>query len=403
VVFLGVDWAEEHHDICLLDGEGNRLEKARVPEGIEGVRRIHALVANHVEEPGEVVVGIETDRGLLVGSLVGAGYEVYAVNPLAVNRYRERHGVSRAKSDKADAKLLADLVRTDRHNHRQVRGDSEQALAVRVLARAHQAQIAARQRQANQLRNTLREFYPAALEIVGTDLDSKLSVALLSAAPTPAAGRKLSRAQIRSALSRAGLQRNLDEKSAAIQQQLRAEQLEAPAVVAQAFGAIVSGAVKVIRALNDEISDLEAELTASFEAHPDAEIIRSLPGLGVVLGARVLSEFGDDRNRYANAKCRKNYAGTSPITRASGTQKVVLARFVRNRHLADATYLWAFCSLTHSAGARRYYDMRRAHGANHHQALRALGNRLVGILHGCLRYEQNYSEVVAWGEAALAA
>jgi len=403
VVFLGVDWAEEHHDVCLLDSEGNRLEKARVPEGIEGVRRIHALVANHAEEPGEVAVGIETDRGLLVGALIGAGYQVYAVNPLAVSRYRERHGVSRAKSDKADAKLLADLVRTDRHNHRQVRGDSEAALAIRVLARAHQGQIAARQRQAHQLRNTLREFYPAALDILGTDLDSRMAVALLSKAPTPAAGRKLSRAQIRSSLAAAGLQRNLEEKAALIQQQLREEQLEAPPVLAQAFGAIVSSAVKVIRALNAEISDLEAELTASFEAHPDAEIIRSLPGLGVVLGARVLAEFGDDRTRYATAKCRKNYAGTSPITKASGTQKVVLARFVRNRHLADATYLWAFCSLTHSAGARRYYDTRRANGANHHQALRALGNRLVGLLHGCLRYGQNYSEVVAWGESALAA
>jgi transposase len=403
VVFLGIDWAEEHHDICLLDGEGNRLERARVPDGIEGVRRIHTLVANQAVAPGEVVVGIETDRGLLVGALIGAGYQVYAVNPLAVNRYRDRHAVSGAKSDHADAMVLADLVRTDRHKHRQVRGDSEQALAIRVLARAHQAQIAARQRQANQLRNALREFYPAALEILGTDLDSKMAVALLSIAPTPAAGRKLSRAQIRSALSRAGLRRNLDAKAAVIQHQLREEHLEAPVAVAHAFGAIVSGAVKVIRALNDEISDLEAELTASFKAHPDAEIIRSLPGLGVVLGARVLAEFGDDRARYANAKCRKNYAGTSPITKASGKQKVVLARFVRNRHLADATYLWAFCSLTNSPGARRYYDTRRANGANHHQALRALGNRLVGILHGCLRYQQGYSEVMAWGESALAA
>jgi transposase len=403
MVFLGVDWAEEHHDICLLDADGNRLEKARVPEGIEGVRRIHALVANHAEEPGEVAVGIETDRGLLVGALIGAGYHVYAVNPLAVNRYRERHAVSRAKSDKADAKLLADLVRTDRHNHRQVRGDSEEALAIRVLARAHQSQIAARQRQANQLRNTLREFYPAALEILGTDLDSNMAVALLSKAPTPTAGRKLSRAQIRSALATAGLQRNLDDKAALIQQQLREVQLEAPPLVAQAFGTIVSSGVKVIRALNQEISAVEVELNASFEAHPDAEIIRSLPGLGTVLGARVLAEFGDDRTRYANAKSRKNYAGTSPITKASGTQKVVLARFVRNRHLADATYLWAFCSLTHSPGARCYYDTRRASGANHHQALRALGNRLVGVLHGCLRYGQNYSEVTAWGESALAA
>jgi transposase len=403
VVFLGVDWAEEHHDVCLLDGEGNRLEKARVPEGIEGVRRIHALVANHAEEPSDVAVGIETDRGLLVGALVGAGYQVYAVNPLAVNRYRERHAVSRAKSDKADAKLLADLVRTDRYNHRLVRGDSQAALAVRALARAHQAQIAARQRQANQLRNTLREFYPAALQILGTDLDSKLAAALLSKAPTPTAGRKLSRAQIRSALTTAGLQRNLDEKAALIQQQLREEQLEAPPLMAKAFGAIVSSAVPLIRAFNEQISDLEAELTTSFEVHPDAEIIRSLPGLGVVLGARVLAEFGDDRTRYANAKSRKNYAGTSPITKASGTQKVVLARFVRNRHLADATYLWAFCSLTASPGARRFYDTRRANGANHHQALRALGNRLVGLLHGCLRYGHKYSEVMAWGDSALAA
>jgi transposase len=402
VVFLGVDWAEEHHDVCLLDGEGNRLEKARVPEGIEGVARIHALVANHAE-PGEVVVGIETDRGLLVGALVGAGYQVYAVNPLAVNRYRERHGVSRAKSDKADAKLLADLVRTDRHNHRQVRGDSEEAVAIRALARAHQAQIWARQRQTNQLRNTLREFYPAALDIAGTDLYGKTAVALLSIAPTPAEGRKLSRAQIRSALARGGLQRNLDEKAAKFQQRLREEQLEAPAAVAHAFGAIVSSAVKLIVVYNDEIAALEAELTSSFEAHPDAEIIRSLPGLGSVLGARVLSEFGDDRTRYASPKCRKNYAGTSPITRASGKQKIVLARFVRNRHLADAIHWWAFCAMNTSTGARDYYDSRRANGLTHDGALRAVGNRLVGVLHGCLRYGQNYSEDRAWGGSALAA
>ncbi len=403
MVFLGVDWAEEHHDVCLIDNEGNKLENARVPEGIEGVRRIHALVANHIAEPSELVVGIETDRGLLVGALVGAGYQVYAVNPLAVERYRDRHTVSRAKSDKADAKLLADLVRTDRHNHRQVRGDTPEVLAIRALARAHQSQIATRQREANRLRNALREYYPAALTILGTDLDSKMSVSLLSAAPTPAQGRKLARGQVRSVLSNAGLQRRLDEKAADIQQQLREEQLEAPAPVAKAFGAIVAGAVKVIRALNEEIADLEAELTASFEAHPDAEIIRSLPGLGVVLGARVLGEFGDDQTRYADAKCRKNYAGTSPITRASGKQKVVLARFVRNRHLADAIYWWAFCSLTRSAGARRYYDTQRARGANNNQALRALGNRLVGILHGCLRYRQNYSEAVAWEEISVAA
>jgi hypothetical protein len=125
-------------------------------------------------------------------------------------------------------------------------------------------------------------------------------------------------------------------------------------------------------------------------------VVRSLPGLGTVLGARVLGEFGDEPNRYATPKCRKNYAGTSPITRASGTKTAVLARHVRNHRLADAIYLWAFASLNASPGARAYYDARRGAGEGHHQALRALGNRLVGLLHGCLEHHSLYDENIAW-------
>ena len=125
-------------------------------------------------------------------------------------------------------------------------------------------------------------------------------------------------------------------------------------------------------------------------------MVRSLPGLGTVLGARVLGEFGDEPDRYATAKSRKNYAGTSPITRASGTKRVVLARHVRNQRLADAIYLWAFAALTAIPGARAFYDARRAAGDTHHAALRALGNRLVGILHGCLAHHTVYDETTAW-------
>jgi Transposase IS116/IS110/IS902 family len=125
-------------------------------------------------------------------------------------------------------------------------------------------------------------------------------------------------------------------------------------------------------------------------------VVRSLPGLGTIPGARVLGEFGDEPDRYATAKCRKNYAGTSPITRASGTRRVVLARYARNQRLADAIYLWAFAALTASPGARACYDARRAAGDTHHQSLRALGNRLTGILHGCLTNHTVYSETTAW-------
>jgi transposase len=142
---------------------------------------------------------------------------------------------------------------------------------------------------------------------------------------------------------------------------------------------------------------LETDLADRFDQHPDAEIIRSLPGLGMILGARVLGEFGDDPNRYVDAKSRKNYAGTSPITKASGKSHVVLARYARNRRLADACYLWAFAAITVSPGARAFYDQHRAGGDTHNQALRALANRLVGILHGCLRHRTLYDEHTAWG------
>ena len=153
----------------------------------------------------------------------------------------------------------------------------------------------------------------------------------------------------------------------------------------------------VLQTLKTQILELRTELERSFEGHPDAEIITSLPGLSSVLGARVLAEFGDDRTRYADARARRSYAGTAPITRASGTRKVVLARVARNKRLADACYHWAFSSLRTSPGARAFYDRQRTSGKTHHQALRALGNRWVGILHGCLEHRERYREDIGWG------
>jgi transposase len=395
MVFVGHDWAETHHDVFVEDGQGKRLAKARLPEGVEGVARFHELVAPFVEEPSEVVIATETDRGLFIGALVAAGYTVVAVNPMSTARYRERHSTSGAKSDPGDARALAELARTDRHNHRPVAGDSDLAEAVKVLARAHQGLVWSRQRQLNQLRSTLREFYPAALAAFD-ELGSPDALAVLALAPTPTLGRRLSQSKIASALRRAGRQRRIDERSVEIQQALRSPQLEAPKVIADAMGASATALMAVIVELTTQIARLETELAERFEQHPDAKIIRSLPGVGMIIGARVLGEFGDDPNRYADAKSRKNYAGTSPITKASGTRKVVLARYARNRRLADACYLWAFTALNASPGARAFYDQHRAAGDTHHRALRAVANRLVGILHGCLRYHTPYDEHTAW-------
>lgn len=402
VIFIGNDWAEAHHDVELEDLEGRCLARRRLPEGIAGLSTLHALIADHLGEdgdPAEVMIGIETDRGPWVQALVAAGYTVYAVNPLQVARYRERHGVSGAKSDPGDAHVLAELVRLDREHHRPIAGDSALAEQIKILARSHQNMIWARQRQSNSLRSMLREYYPAALVAFGEDLAGRDALAVLAIAPDPEAGRRLSISKITATLRRAGRQRNLPATATRIQDALRTEHLTAHPGVMDAYAAATGALVAVLTTLCAQEQVLAEAVEAGFGQHPDAEIYRSQPGLGPVLGARVLAEFGDDPARYADAKARKNYAGTSPITRASGTKRVVLARHVRNRRLADALYQQAFCALTSSPGARAYYDAHRTRGATHHQALRALGNRLVGILHGCLSHHRSYDESIAWPKA----
>ena len=398
MIFVGVDWAEDHHDVCVMAQDGAVLGKRRVPDSVAGIGELHELVSKHGQDDEAVVVGIEIDRGLVVTALLAAGYRVFAINPMASSRYRDRHAVSGAKSDPGDAKVLADLVRTDRHNHRPIAGDTELVEGVKLLARAHQSAIWGRQRQLNGLRSALREYYPAALVAFGTDLSNGDALEVLSLAPTPELGRTLSLSKIASALRRGGRTRNVERRSEEIQTALRAEYLEASGVIANAYGTVARSAVQLVASFSREIALLEEALSEHFEQHPDAKIVRSLPGMGTVLGARVLGEFGDDRTRFSGPKSRKNYAGTSPITKASGHSRVVLARFARNHRLGDACDQWAFCSITRSPGARRYYDELRARGKTHRQALRQLANRLVGILHACLEDGTLYEETIAWRE-----
>jgi len=402
MIFVGVDWAEAHHDVCVMDEEGTVLARKRVADSLSGVRELHALVASHLRDDGDVndvVVGIEKDRGLIVRALIAADYKVYAVNPLASARYRERHHVSGAKSDPGDAKVLADLVRTDRHNHREVAGDSNLAEAMKILARSHQNAIWSRQRQANALRSSLKDYFPAALLAFGNDLDSMDATAILAIAPTPAIARTLSRSKIESALRRGGRKRNIESRAAAIQDALREEQLSQPPILENAYGITTKATVAVIVSMNAVIAELESALSEHFDQHPDAKIIHSLPGMGMKLGARVLGEFGDDPNRYRDAKSRKNYAGTSPVTKTSGRSRVVHARHSRNKRLADALDQWAFCSTNWSPGANAYCDELKSRGKHHRKATRQLANKWVGILHACLENGTLYDEEIAWPTA----
>ena len=397
MLFVGDDWAEDHHDIELQDEQGRVLARARLPEGIAGITRLHALIGQFAgpdTEPGEVAVGIETDRGLWVTALRAAGYTVYAINPRQVARYRERHGTSGAKSDKGDSHTLADMVRTDSHQLRPVAGDSPEAEAIKVAARAHQTLIWERSRHLLRLRAALRDYFPAALEAFD-DLAAPDTLELLATTPDPASAARLTTGQITAALTRAR-RRGVPAKAAAIAAALRSEQLHQPQPVTGAYAATVRSLTVIIAALNGEIANMERQVTACFRGHPHAAIYLSQPGTAEVLGARQLGEFGDDPHRYASAKARKNYAATSPVTRQSGKKKIVMARFIRNDRLADALHRQAQSALRASPGARAYYDEQRDRGLDHDAALRALSNRLVGILHGCLKTGTPYNEATAW-------
>lgn len=395
-IYCGVDWAEAHHDIALVDEQGRLLVKQRIADDVSGFSALTALLAEHcgTHEFTPVDIGIETDRGLLVAALRAAGHVVVPINPKAVSRYRDRHSVSGAKSDPGDALILAQIMRTDREVHRALPDDSEAVQVLKVLARAHQDAVWARQQTANQLRSLLREFFPAALQAFPS-LHSRTALTVLAAAPDPTRAAALTRANLTDLLHAAGRGTRPTE-AARLHELLTTEQLHQPTAVEHAMGLAVAAQVTRLAADDQAVRDLEQALAPAFESHPDAEIIDSLPGLGLVLGARVLSEFGDDRSRWPDVASRRCYAGTAPITRASGKGRVVLARFVRNRRLADACYLWAFSALTKSPGARTYYDRRRAHGDTHNKALRRLANKLLSQLHHCLETGHAYDETLAW-------
>ena len=398
LLFAGDDWAQDHHDVELMDAAGRVLARKRLPEGVAGMARLHELIGQQLGEDdaggSEVVIGIETDRGPWAAALTAAGYAVFAVNPLQASRYRARHGVSGAKSDAGDAHMLADMVRTDSHQLRAVAGDSPEAGAVKVVARAHKTLIWERTRQVQRLRHQLREYFPAALEAFG-DLDAPDALELLGRAPDPARAAKLTRAQVSAAL-KCARRRDIPGKATAIITALRSAQLGQPPAISAAYAVTVRSLIAVITTLNEQVKALQGQVEEHFGRHPDAEIYRSQPGMGAITGARVLGELGDDPHRYATAKARKNYAATSPITRASGKKKVVAARFIHNDRLVDALNSQAFAALKASPGARALYDDLRARGTEHNDALRRVANRLVGILHGCLKTRTLYDEATAW-------
>jgi transposase len=324
---------------------------------------------------------------------------------MAVARYRDRHSVAGRKSDHGDAVVLANVLRTDLHAHRPLPADSELAQAIAVLARAQQDAVWDRTTAHNKLRSHLRGYFPGFLGAFGAARGGIMrpeARAILAAAPDPASAAKLTTAQLRALLKKAGRVRGIDAEAQRLREALRTGQMRQLPLVEQAMGRQTLALLRQLDAACASADDLEQAAAESFNQHPDAGIITSFPGIGALTGARVLAEIGDDRSRFHDAKGLKAYAGSAPITRASGKTRSVTHRKVKNNRLASAGYTWAFAALTASPGARAHYDRRRDAGDRHTTAQRNLFNRLLGCLHHCLATGQHYDETTAFPNQATA-
>ena len=398
-VYCGIDWAEDHHDIALADRDGKLLARLRIGDDAAGLAELLALLAEHGDSTADrIPVAIETPRGLLVACLRAAGRPVYPINPMAVARYRDRHSVSGKKSDHGDSVVLAGVLRTDIGMHRPLPADTELAQAIAVLARAQQDAVWDRTQAHNRLRSHLREYFPGFLAAFPArgGIIRREARAIAAAAPTPADAAKLTLAQLRVLLKKAGRSRGIDAEATRLREAFRAGQMRQLQLVEQAMGRQTLALLGQLDAACAAADDLEHAVTQSFNLHPDAGIITSFPGLGILTGARVLAEIGDDRSRFQDAKGLKAYAGAAPVTRASGKTRSVTHRKIKNNRLNAAGYTWAFSALTASPGARAHYDRRKDTGDRHAAAQRNLFSRLLGCLHHCLLTGQHYDEATAF-------
>jgi transposase len=393
-VSCGIDWAQDHHDVAVVDERGGVVCAERIGNDAAGLARLLEILTEQDPADRRLEVAIETGRGLLVAGLRAAGRTVFAINPLAVSRYRDRYRSSRSKSDAFDAMVLANVLRTDRDAHRPLPDDTEQVRALQVLCRAQEDAVWDKITVTNRIRALLKAYFPAAVaafERGGKHRpESPTCRTILTAAPTPREASALTERRLAALLRKAGRRRGIDAEAARLHGYFHAKQMRQPKAVEQAMGVALRGLVRQLDAICDALAELESLIDAAFLAHPDGRIISSVPGLGVALGARLLAEIGDDHSRFADGRALKAFAGAAPVTRASGRSTFVHARRAKNNRMAAVGHVWALAAVRHDPQWEARYRARRAAGDRHVTALRKMFNSMLGKLHHCLTTGELY-------------
>ncbi len=390
MLLVGIDWADATHVYCVMDEAGTTLASGTIPHTPEGLDHLLAIIRGHAKDPQEICVALETSHGPLIGTLLDQGFTVYAINPKAVDRHRERFRVAGAKSDLRDAWILATLLRTDRPLYRPLLPDAEAAQELRVLTRDRAELVRTRTMLSNQLTACLKAYFPDFLDLFG-DLDRPVALALLQTFPTRDALRAASVKRLETFLRQHHYPGSA-AKARGIHARLSHPAFRIAPVVIRTKARLATTLVQQSMTLGGQIEAYDAEIQRMLRLHPDGELYRSLPGAGALLAARMVGELGDNRDRYPEAAVAQCEAGTAPITKASGTTRTVRFRRACIHPLREVMWHFAFASLIQCAWANAYYRRARQRGKKHAEAIRMLGNVWLRIIIAMRRDHRLYDE-----------
>ncbi len=374
--YVGLDWADTHHDVDVLDEAGQRVGARRFAHSHEGLNELKQFLLSIAAQPENLASIVETNHGLLITFLLEAGIPVYPVNPKTANQLRKAAG---AKTDQIDAHLLAKIGRLDLAELRRLAPDSDTVQELKTLTRDQDALIQSQTRLVNQLTACLKDSYPAALHLFAK-LQQRSTLVFLQTYPTPQAAQAASLEEITATL-RMGKHTSPTRVAPKIVEELHRPQLVASPVIVRAKSRLMRSLVKQLLVVIEAIAAYDKEIRTLFLTHKDQELWRSLPRAGQRLAPRLLAEWGDDRTRYTDASSVQSLAGTAPVPFQSGNYAKAHKRFACLKPLRNALHQFAWQSTLREGWARDYYQRKRAEGKTHSMAVRALANVWVRIIY----------------------
>ncbi len=388
VIYVGIDWADDHHDVHITDTAAKPLDTFVISHNQQGLEELGQRLRRWTGKPEDVLIAVEWHKGLLMFNLVQAGYQVYPINPRSTDRYRDRYRMSSSKSDRGDAMVLANILRTDLHLYRPLSMEALAHTQLQQLTRAYEALQKQKVRTQNHLTAVLKNYYPVALDLF-SGLDRDIALAFLEQYPSPeeAAAASLEELQHFFREHRYTCPRKVPQIHAALQEPA----LRSYTLTALADRTIVLGFAAVLRVLVKQMAAVEKELLTVFQQSPNYDILSSLPA-GPMVAATLAAEIGSDKSRFPSAGCLRSYAGTAPVTRRSGKTIMVHFRKGCNKRLRKAFQRLAMDSVRKHRWAQEYFDSQMARGHKKSRAYRALANRWVDIVWKMLQEGARFCE-----------